>query len=137
MAFDIIKAGKRMREWVCATFGTEIFYDQHERGSRQLEESVELSQAMGMSEEQVREIVFRVYSRPPGEVNQEIAGVALTLIALTESRRLSLGGLILQELKRIEELDKRIPREKHMAKVRDGVGLRPSLPFPGTSEDPV
>lgn len=136
MAFDIIKVGRRVREWVCATFGTEIFYDNRERSNRVLEEVVELVHAAGLSQDCVEMVVARVYSRPMGEINQEVAGVMVTLLAFSESRRLSLGGLLLAELKKLEEGEKRIYREKHLAKVRDGVGLLPKLPFPGTFEDP-
>lgn len=71
--------------WVFACFGQKA-YDKKERSYRFLEEAVELCQTMpGVSAEDAHKIVDHVYSRPIGEVKQEIGGVMVTLAALCEA----------------------------------------------------
>lgn len=77
--------------------------------------------------------MVRVYSRPIGVIDQELAGVGLTLVAYADSTQRHLGILVAGEMTRVEKMDKSILREKHHAKVLDGVGLAPHLPI---YEDP-
>lgn len=59
--------------------------DPGERAMRMLEEAAELAQALGVAEEQFRLIGRHVWSKPKGEIYQELGGAALTLAACAEA----------------------------------------------------
>jgi len=63
-------------------FGPEISADSVERNHRFLEESIELIQANGCTQTEAHQLVDYVFSRPVGELHQEIGGVMVTLAAL-------------------------------------------------------
>jgi len=52
---------------------------------RTTEEVIELGQALGVDEKTVMELVRVVYSRPKGEVYQEVGGSMVTLMCLCRS----------------------------------------------------
>lgn len=72
----------RVGEWMLACFGAEIAADTAERNCRFIEEALELVQACGMSKEDVLKLVDYTFSRPNGEIRQEVGGVMVTLAAL-------------------------------------------------------
>ncbi|MHB1934981.1 MAG: hypothetical protein ACYCOR_00165 [Acidobacteriaceae bacterium] len=76
----------------------------------------------------MKAIAAYVYARPPGEVKQEAAGVAVTLFALAEAHRFDLLLETEKEIERITHLPARIPQQKQAAKAAAGVGR-----FPGSS----
>lgn len=78
----------REREWVVAAFGEQVSDDPGERCMRLLEETVELMQAMGLREEDAARMVKHVYSRPVGDVRQEIGGVVCCLSALASQQNI-------------------------------------------------
>jgi hypothetical protein len=53
----------------------ETLLDPQARAMRVLEEAVELTQAVGIPQAKAQEQLDHTYARPPGEVDQEIAGV--------------------------------------------------------------
>ena len=72
----------RTHEWVEACFGPEGQALQT-RAQRFCEEALELVQAAGLSRDHAHQLVRYVYSRPAGELAQEVGGTALTLAALS------------------------------------------------------
>ena len=72
----------RVAPWILACFGPAIAADKAERNHRFLEEALELVQACGSTREEAHRLVDYVYSRPIGEIGQEVGGVMLTLAAL-------------------------------------------------------
>ena len=67
-------------------------------------------------------LVDHVFSRPPGEVGQELGGVGLTVLALAETVGLSADQEERAELWRVRaECDRREPTERH-ADDHAGVG---------------
>lgn len=105
----------RVREWVDHCFGTKIADNKNERNERFLEESLELVQSAGMTEDQVKRLVTYVFSRPPGELKQEVGGVAVTFDALCSAHRLDRERCAEIELERIHGLSDEI-REKQRSK---------------------
>jgi len=98
-----------------ACFSMEICRDIQERCHRFIEEALELVQACGTTEHEVRQLVEYVYGRPTGDKVQEIGGVMVTLAALclAEDQNMHEAGEI--ELKRIwEKID--VIRAKQAAK---------------------
>jgi NTP pyrophosphatase (non-canonical NTP hydrolase) len=80
----------RTRVWLNACFGELISSNKEERNHRFLEESIELVQANGTTKAEATMLVDYVYSRPIGELEQEIGGVMLTLAALCQANGVSM-----------------------------------------------
>lgn len=74
----------RVLDWARRTFGPGTADNPTERIMRFLEESLELAQALGLSEEEVGRVVAYVYGRPVGEPAQEVGGTMVTLASLCE-----------------------------------------------------
>lgn len=111
---------EKVNMWVLGTFGEEYLVNKVERNDRFIEEAVELVQSTGMSKERVLAMVDYVYSRPVGEVYQEVGGVAVTLAALCTAQTLSLSDCASIELSRIQKKSDVI-REKQKTKPRESL----------------
>lgn len=71
----------RVAEWVLRCVGSKLACDELERQDRFLEEVLEALQARGYDLGRVSKIARYVYSRPVGEIRQEIGGIMTTLAA--------------------------------------------------------
>lgn len=69
---------------------------------RVLEEAAEVAQVGGMSEEEAHRQISYTYSRPMGELPQELAQVLVNLVYLADSAGVDLETEALKELKRID-----------------------------------
>lgn len=92
---------ERVHVWGTECFGEHSAHDRTERVHRYLEESLELAQALGCTESEVMQLVRYVYSRPRGEVAQEIGGVMVTLAALCAANSCDIAACGEQELARV------------------------------------
>jgi len=72
----------RLGYWMHECFGPTISADKVERNDRFIEEALELAQASGYSKDRAHALVDYVFTRPQGEINQEVGGVMVTLAAL-------------------------------------------------------
>lgn len=109
--------------WIHEAFGHEIANDPVERNHRFLEESLELVQSLGCTKSEAIQLVDYVFSRPKGEVQQEVGGVAITLAALCNVQRIDLQFAANIELQRIwEKID--LIRKKQKSKPKNS-------PLPG------
>lgn len=86
-----------------------------QRAFRFIEEALELVQAVGTTKEDVLRLVAYVYSRPVGNVEQEIGGVAVTLCGVAISHRVWMDVCAVRELERCVENTEKI-RAKDLAK---------------------
>jgi hypothetical protein len=120
---DINSPAGRVRTWVMKTFGIAIFWDRRERARRFLEEALELVQAMELGKAEVHRLVNRVYSRPAGEVAQEIGGVGVTLHALCSREGHDFDLVFEDEFRRIESLPPEYWHKRQAAKVKAGVAI--------------
>ena len=102
--------------WMIATFGAAVAGDHVERGHRFVEEAIELAQANGVTKEDVLRLVDYVYSRPVGELRQEIGAVLITLAALCNAHGLFMEGPAGEEIERVWRNSAAI-REKWLKKV--------------------
>lgn len=75
----------RVTEWLAACFGRNAALDRDERLHRFLEEALELAQASGCTKDDAVRLVDYVFSRPLGEVVDEVGGVMVTLAGLCEA----------------------------------------------------
>lgn len=69
-------------DWAIRCFGREHVYNDRIRSLRVAEEAVELAQACHVPKEKMLELVEIVYSRPVGDIQQEIGGVLMTTCVL-------------------------------------------------------
>lgn len=102
-------------DWLIKCFGKEIASDITERNYRFLEEALELVQSNGCSKEDCLKLVDYVYSRPKGEINQEVGGVMVTLAALCEANSIDLATCSGNEVNRVLNNIEKI-RAKHFSK---------------------
>lgn len=118
---------ERVTNWLLQCFGPEISGDKTERCFRFTEESLELVQSLGITKEQVLQLVDYTFDRPLGEPNQEVGSVMVTLAALCYAADLNLETCAENEYQRIlVKIDK--IRAKHFSKPKDVLS-----PIPGIS----
>ena len=91
----------RVRPWLLECFGAKIASDATERNHRFLEESLELVQACGCTQDEAHQLVDYVYGREVGERHQEVGGVMVTLAALCLAQQLDMHACGETELARI------------------------------------
>ena len=113
---------KLVDDWLVECIGKESAYDKIERAYRFFEEACELAQACGMTEAEAHKLAKYTWSRPIGEIRQEIGGANSTLHALSNAYGIDTFQAGLAEISRAWiEIDK--IRQKHLNKPR-----RSSLP---------
>lgn len=88
-------------KWALRTFGVKVASDNAQRNHRFLEEALELVQVAGCTAEEAHMLVDYVYSRPVGELEQEVGGVMVTLSALCFMRGVDMMRCGERELERI------------------------------------
>ena len=76
---EAVSLQARVAPWMDACFGPEISGDRLERGDRLLEEVLELLQSGEYPRDRIAALTEYVWSRPAGELTQEVGGVMLTL----------------------------------------------------------
>jgi hypothetical protein len=105
---------QRVIDWFCQCFGKPELGRKGRRNNHFLEEAVELSQSLDMSEEEAISIVRYVYSRPKGAPRQEVGGVMTTLAILCTVHELDMNACGENELARIWTcIDKIREKQKH------------------------
>jgi hypothetical protein len=120
---------ENISKWIITCFGEEIANDKIERCFRFAEESMELVQSLGVTKEQMFELVNYTFSRPLGEPHQEVGGVMVTLSALCSATDLNLETCADDEYQRIlTKIDK--IRAKHFSKPANVLS-----PIPGNYEN--
>ena len=120
---------ERIGQWIVKTFGLSNLTHRGERAMRIVEEAIEVAQAEGLPSTVVEAIVARVYSRPVGTRENEIAGLLLTVAAWQANTpsMIPAFGEAEKLLAHLEGADPFLFRGKHLAKVEAGVGL-PGIP---------
>lgn len=113
----------RVDHWVRLALGNESLMSKGERIMRFIEEATELAQAVDLPKDKLINLVEYVYNRPKGDVNQELAGVMFTLMALATSYGFDAIDVLDTEIERVStpEMIERI-RIAHARKFKDGVG---------------
>lgn len=105
----------RVLKWALTCFGSTRVYQKQERVARFLEEALELAQASGISKQDARILLDYVFSRPPGDFEQEVGGVMNTLALLTETSGIDMWHAAEVELNRCWDNMKKI-QEKNLTK---------------------
>jgi NTP pyrophosphatase (non-canonical NTP hydrolase) len=126
--------------WAVENFGVEEVSSFPQRGLRLLEEAAETAQATGLSEELAHKIVTHVWSRPVGELPQELGGLSLTMLILAELAELDLDAAEEHELQRVLRKPKHHWVTRNKAKNDAGLiadGVLALLDQPPTYQDGV
>lgn len=120
--------GRDNRQWVVLDWARRCFTnapvdDAHERALRFIEEAAELTQAIGLPIEHVNRVVDHVYGKPVGELQREVGGVGVTLLALCEVLKLSADECEKKEIARVLQFDEEHFRRRHQAKIDAGLAV--------------
>lgn len=110
----------RTYRWTEHCFGKEIADDKIERNYRFTEEALELVQSAGIEKEKVLELVEYVFSRPVGEIKQEVGGVMVTLAAFCNANRINLEDEANNELQRCWNNIEKIRHKQANKKIKNG-----------------
>lgn len=103
----------KVRAWLVECLGQGSADNVKLRCGRFIEEAIELAQAGGLTQKQVEDMVAYIYSRPKGEIVQEVGGVAITLATLCSALNVNLETAGKIELARCwENIDKIRKRNK-------------------------
>ena len=117
---EMLTRPEQVLRWAVNTFGL-VARNRDERAARLVEEAVEVAQAEGVAIDVLERIVRRVYSRPAGDVAQEIGGLAMTLDACAENIGIDAQQEAWRELGRVLDLPRDHFVKKHAEKAADGV----------------
>ncbi len=101
---DLKTTQERVHSWTQAVFENDLLgpTSLKERGSRFIEEAIELAQALDFSREEIIRVVDWVLSRPKGSAPQEVSGTLVTLLSLCNLLGIDASAELDQELARIE-----------------------------------
>lgn len=107
-------------DWGVRAFGLDHMTNCQTRGIRFAEEAIELAQAAGVDKEKLHKLIDFVYARPVGEIYAEIGGVGVTLLALSQSLRVSADAAEQSELERVLAKPATLFSERNEAKIAAG-----------------
>ncbi len=112
-------------KWCAEAFGQDHASSLPQRGLRLLEEALEAAQAAGVPLAQAHHVVDYVYGRPVGELQQELGGIGVTVLALAAAAGLSAEEAEAREVARV--LSKPIEhfRRRNIEKNEAGLEARP------------
>ena len=99
-------------DWIAKAFGADHATSLPQRGLRMLEEAIEAYQSAGGTSEMAHKLVDYIFSRPIGELGQEIGGIMITVYGLANAAGLSVEAEEEREYRRV--LSK--PLEHHAAR---------------------
>lgn len=106
-------------QWAVNSFGA-IALNRDERAARMTEEAIEVAQVEGVPLEVIQRIAARVYSRPVGELGQEIGGLLVGLYALAANSGVDTDAEFRREFNRVLSKPKEWWARKHAEKVAAG-----------------
>ncbi len=113
----IMLQADRCLRWLAEVFGYGATQDVEERALRFGEESLELIQALGITQHQAEALVSQVFGKEPGEVNQELGGTMVTLATLCAVTGLNAGSAFATEFARCDSAEVKAKiRAKHDTK---------------------
>jgi NTP pyrophosphatase (non-canonical NTP hydrolase) len=88
-------------DWARKAFGDVEATSVPQRGLRLLEEAIEAFQACGGDEAMAHKLVKFVFEREPGQIGQELGGVAVTVLLLASAAGLSADEEECREVHRV------------------------------------
>lgn len=110
-------------DWALRCFGEAHVNSLPQRALRLLEEAVEAYQATGGPKEAADNCVNVVFSRPIGELYQELGGIGVTLLCLAQAAGLDANQAEHDEVKRVLSLPPEHFRKRNQEKNALGLNL--------------
>ena len=110
----------RFLAWAHETFG-DVALNPAERSMRFTEEAIELALACNMPRDTLDSIITRVYARPQGNIQMEVAQCQVTLELLSKVLRIDLDAAATEEFQRVQSIPKEDWEKRHAAKVAIGI----------------
>lgn len=123
---------KTLADWCRECFGPDQL-SVPQRGVRLLEEAIEAYQSAGGTIDMAHRLVSYVFAEPPGKLDQELGGLAVTLLALAEAAGLSAEDEEVREIGRILSLPPEHFRARNQRKNDAGFEVAPAnkpVPIP-------
>ncbi|GMU51027.1 MAG: hypothetical protein AMXMBFR33_01730 [Candidatus Xenobia bacterium] len=118
---------KRILEWAVRTFGPVFgkanIQSKEERALRFLEEALETAHASELGYVQALAMLNRVYSRPQGDLAQEIGSALLCLEALAEAAGVDAQAELEREFARVQAISPEEFAIRHAAKKSAGLAV--------------
>lgn len=118
-AHETLAAPAAVLQWAVNSFGA-IALNRDERAARMTEEAIEVAQVEGVPLEVIQRIAARVYSRPVGELGQEIGGLMVGLYALAANSGVDPDAEFRREFDRVLSKPREHWARKHAEKVAAG-----------------
>lgn len=102
----MMRSGRRVRQrnvhdWCIAAFGDDHARSIEQRGIRLVEEAIEAGQAAGCSAEMIHRLVDHIYTKPVGDLRQELGGVGVTVLACAEAAGIDADEAERDEVERV------------------------------------
>jgi hypothetical protein len=119
---------QQIEAWCIAAFGHAEATSLPQRGLRLLEEAAEAAQAVSVDLAMAHHLLDVVWSKPAGEIGQELGGVGVTTLALAAAAGLWADEEEAREATRV--LSKPIEHFRKRNQAKNDAGLRASLPSP-------
>lgn len=107
-------------DWGIRCFGIKHVTDTRVRGLRCAEEAIELAQVCEVPAEQLHKLIDYVYARPKGIMQQELGGVALTLMVCCGNSGNNIEDVAFNELRRILDKDPEAFAKRNVDKIKEG-----------------
>lgn len=130
---SMMYAREIIQDWVIRTFGKKA-NTPIERSTRLLEETLELAQTEGCTEEFAHRLVTEVFSRDRGNSVQEAGGVALTFQAYCASKGFLPDYVLMTELRRVLNKSPSHFRNRNQQKIQHGFSQQKLPERPGDQE---
>lgn len=113
---------KEVGDWCLEAFGAEHCCSVEQRAIRFLEEAIELFQAAGGDGAMAHRLVDYIFSRPAGDLYQELGGVGVTILAFANAAGLSADQAEVDEINRC--LSKPIEHFRRRNEKKNELGFR-------------
>lgn len=110
-------------DWVRRCFGDSHFKNVHIRSLRNVEETVELAQAIGVPRDKILLCVNKVYDKPEGNIENEIGGSLLTLVVLCEAMGKDPEEMLGNEVRRVLAKSPEFFAKRNQDKVDGGLDV--------------
>lgn len=108
-------------DWARRCFGNDHVVNVQVRSIRNLEETTELAQALGVSRETALLTINSVYDRPVGDIDQEIGGTLLTGVVLCEALGKDPEDMLEREVLRVLKKSPEHFAKRNQAKIDMGL----------------
>jgi hypothetical protein len=92
---------QKVVDWGIDAFGKDHMTSVEQRGLRMVEEAIEAAQAAGCDPAALHHLILYVYSKPVGDLRQEVGGTQVCLMALANAAGFSADQAEQQEIERV------------------------------------